>query len=66
MKIKVNGKEQELDDRMTILAFLQSKGIHPAAVIVEHNFEIPDRYTWDTVLLNEGDTLEVVKFMGGG
>ncbi len=67
MKINVNGAEVTLDNHSTtILALLQNKGVNPDQVVVEYNDEIPDRETWGTIRLAEGDRLEIVKFMGGG
>lgn len=64
--IKVNGKEEPINGDVTILLFLERKGINPATVIVEHNYELPDRDKWENILLKENDNLEVLKFMGGG
>ncbi len=66
MKLQVNGEPEELENGLTLTAFLQSKGIQPQMVVVEHNTAIPDRSTWDTLALADGDVLEIVKFMGGG
>ena len=35
-------------------------------VVVEHNSEIPDKEKWDSILINDGDNIEIVKFIGGG
>lgn len=66
MKIKVNGKETEVESGMTVLSLLESLGINPAAVVVEYNYEIPEVANWRDIRLGEGDNLEIVKFMGGG
>ncbi len=66
MKLTVNGKENEIQSAVSIYEFLEQKGIKPATVVVEHNYEIPDRGSWKEVLLKDGDNLEIIKFMGGG
>jgi len=66
MKIRVNGKEITVDDGTTILSFLNLKGINPSAVVVEYNYEIPQRDMWGEIFLKENDNLEIVKFIGGG
>lgn len=66
MKVRVNGKEMNIDGNMTILSFLQSKGINPSMVVVEYNYEIPERQKWGSIFLKDNDNIEVVKFMGGG
>lgn len=66
MKVKLNGKDVELENKMSILALLAWKGIIPSTVIVEHNFNIPERGKWKDIEINEGDNVEIIKFMGGG
>ena len=66
MKIIVNGKETEIESPLSLYDFLERKGIKPASVIVEYNFEIPERTKWQEIILKENDNLEIVKFIGGG
>lgn len=66
MKFIVNGKETEIDSALSLIAFLESREIALASVVIEHNYEIPDRGKWQEILLKEGDNLEIVKFIGGG
>ncbi|SCN26508.1 Thiamine biosynthesis protein ThiS [Clostridium sp. N3C] len=66
MKVMINGREEIIDGEMTILSLLNSKGINPSMVVVEHNYEIPDKEKWDSILINDGDNIEIVKFIGGG
>lgn len=66
MKLRINGESVELENGTTLSAFIQAKGIPSATVVVEYNGTIPDRGTWDTIFLADGDILEIVKFMGGG
>ena len=66
MIIHVNGKEVEVNDGTTILTLLEARGMNPAAVVVEHNYVVPEREQWGGIILNEKDNIEIVKFMGGG
>jgi sulfur carrier protein len=66
MIITVNGQNETLDSSCTLLDLLQSKGIEPKTVVVERNGDIPDRTEWGGIWLSNGDTLEILKFMGGG
>lgn len=66
MKVKLNGSDIEIENRMSIVALLIWKGIVPSTVIVEHNLNIPEREKWQFIELNEGDIVEIIKFMGGG
>jgi thiamine biosynthesis protein ThiS len=40
--------------------------IDPRRVAVEHNREIIRRQTFGEVVVSDGDTLEIVNFVGGG
>ena len=66
MKFIVNGEEMEIGAFLSIEAFLEKRKIISATVIVEYNYEIPDRDKWQEIILKEGDNLEIVKFIGGG
>ncbi|CUH92972.1 sulfur carrier protein ThiS [Herbinix luporum] len=66
MKVRINGREEIIDEEMTILSLLNSKGINPSMVVVEYNYEIPDKEKWDSILINGGDNIEIIKFIGGG
>lgn len=66
MRLKVNSKEVEIGGQMSILSFLEWKGISPQSVVVEHNYEVPCKEEWGSIILREGDNLEIVKFIGGG
>lgn len=66
MKMTINGKEVVLEQPLTIADYLNAKGLDPQTVVVEYNFSVPDRRRWEEIVLNAGDNLEIVKFMGGG
>ena len=63
--VTINGK-QENAAGMTILAYLEQAGYPPERVVVEKNLEIIPRQSLDTVLLEAGDSVEVLRFVGGG
>ena len=64
--VTVNGKRLELEEALTINDYLESAGVDPKIVVVEHNYEIPDKSKWNEITLKDGDNLEIVKFIGGG
>lgn len=66
MKCRVNGKDETFESSISIQAFLKLKGLNHAAVVIEYNFDIPEREKWDSIMLKEDDNLEIVKFIGGG
>ena len=66
MKVKINGEEQEFTNSLSLSALLESLQIRPARVVVERNREIVPRDSYNATLINDGDTLEIVHFVGGG
>jgi thiamine biosynthesis protein ThiS len=66
MQVKVNGKEEFIDENISLLDFLKLKNINPALVVVELNYELPRKESWQDIILNEADNIEVIKFIGGG
>ena len=69
MKIKVNGKEQELkiDGGKALLSkTLELLGYKPNTIVVELNDLIINSVKWDKIILCDGDKLEIVSIVGGG
>lgn len=66
MDVIVNGKKEALSDGITIGEFLKGENLDSGSVVVELNADIVDRTSYDTIVLNENDILEVLRFVGGG
>lgn len=69
MIIAINGKETQLPENAarTIDSLLAELDVsQPLYVTVELNGKIPDRATFDTTPVTEGDVIEFLYFMGGG
>jgi thiamine biosynthesis protein ThiS len=65
VKLTINGEEREVA-AATVLALLQELGLDPAFTVVERNAELVDRASYGAAVLAEGDTLELVRLVGGG
>jgi thiamine biosynthesis protein ThiS len=66
IELTVNGKPRSVEQPSTLLAYLESLGINPAIVAVEHNGEIVRRERYAETPLSAGDVLEIVRMVGGG
>lgn len=66
MVITLNGERFEIDQPVTLAGLLASLDIDPRRVAIEHNLTIVKRQTFETVVISEGDTVEIVNFVGGG
>jgi thiamine biosynthesis protein ThiS len=62
----VNGEPFEIAGPVTISALLAALNIDPRRVAVEHNLAIVKRDRYDSVVVGEGDAVEIVNFVGGG
>ena len=66
VNIQVNGEAREIEDGLTIGGLLEELNIRPARVVIELNREIVSRDVYASTPLNQGDSLEIVHFVGGG
>jgi sulfur carrier protein len=64
--LQVNGKPVELDRATPLVAYLEKLGVNPKAIAVEHNGAIIERAAYEGVTLKQGDTVEIVRMVGGG
>jgi thiazole synthase len=66
ISITVNGEARSVASGITIAAMLESIGLNPSKVAVEHNLQVVPRSSLGEVIVNEGDQFEIVHFVGGG
>jgi len=64
--IQLNGKIESIAEGTSVSALLALKSIVPAHVVVEKNSVIVARDAYPITILNTGDTLELLRFVGGG
>ena len=62
----LNGEPRSIPIGETLLALLGTLALDPRMVAVERNLEIVPRSAYATCVLEPGDRLEVVTFVGGG
>ena len=64
--LQINGKKVELERATPLLAYLEKLGVNPRAIAVEHNGTVIERAAYAELTLREGDTVEIVRMVGGG
>ena len=65
--LTINGESRTVDAGSSLTVLLKSLDLDPRMIVVEHNRTIlRDRESFSSIVLNEGDTLELVHFVGGG
>lgn len=66
MRIHLNGQDHDLPGPMTLAGLVERLGLDARKIAIERNLEIVPRSTYAAIILDEGDRLEVVSFVGGG
>ena len=66
MRVTANGETYELPETRTIAEFVRDRGLDPRFVVVERNGEPLERSRYESVTLEDGDRIEVVRAVAGG
>ncbi|MEP6688460.1 MAG: sulfur carrier protein ThiS [Gemmatimonadales bacterium] len=66
LAVTVNGETRRLPGPATLLQLLGHLGLDPRTVVVELNREIVRRARLGETSLADGDSVELVHFVGGG
>jgi len=66
MQITVNGEKQETSDQMTVAQLLEKLDIDPEAVVIERNLDILSLEDHAKTVLEEGDSIEIIRMVDGG
>ncbi|MCH4179712.1 MAG: sulfur carrier protein ThiS [Megasphaera sp.] len=63
--VTINGHSVEAAGK-TLLAYLKDSGYRTTGIAIELNGNIVPRTTYGNITLSNGDTMEIVQFVGGG
>lgn len=66
MQLTINGESRTLDQVDTVDRMLRQLGLDPRGVVVELNRAIIRRADVAASRVQDGDTVEIVHFVGGG
>lgn len=64
--ITVNGAPVAVPAGTTVSALLKLLDVEPAQIAVELDGRVAAREAWSDTAISPGDTLEIVRFVGGG
>jgi thiamine biosynthesis protein ThiS len=64
--VRVNGEDLRFPRGASISSLLERLKVSTPRVAVERNREIVPKASYPSTLLEDGDSLEVVEFVGGG
>jgi len=65
-KIQLNGDPYEINDGTNLNKLLNKLKIQKNKVAIEVNGEIVEKNKYQNLILNKGDKVEIVQFIGGG
>ena len=64
--VTINGKSVDNIEKKSVLQYLLESSYDVKRVAVEINCDIIPKAQYETTVFNDGDTVEVVSFVGGG
>ncbi|MDD3441875.1 sulfur carrier protein ThiS [Sulfurimonas denitrificans] len=66
MKLIINGKTEEFEDKITLEKLLDKLDIKEQVMAAAVNMEIVKQNSWDSHQLYDMDKIELLDFVGGG
>ena len=66
VSVTINGEEQNLAEALSLADLLLTLNITKGKVAIERNLEIVPRSLYAQTMVEQGDRLEIVHFIGGG
>ena len=66
VRVRLNGKDRDIDSGHSVRTLIESLELNPLLVVVEFNKEILARDSYGEQTVRDGDTIELVHFVGGG
>jgi thiamine biosynthesis protein ThiS len=64
--VEVNGESRDVAAAITLAEFVEQLALAPERLAIELNRHVVRRANWSQTILNEGDRIEIVHFVGGG
>ncbi|MDO9304120.1 MAG: sulfur carrier protein ThiS [Sulfuricurvum sp.] len=66
MEIKVNGEVREMNEGSTLHDLIHTLGLEERVMAAAVNMQIVKKDSWNSAVLNDGDAIELLDFVGGG
>ena len=66
MRVYVNGEAKEFSAPLSLSELITELDLPAARVAVELNRSVVRRSEWNATMVQDGDRLEIVHFVGGG
>ena len=66
MELSINGETAHAPAGLTVLGLLEQRKLETREVVVERNFVLVPKDAFASTMLEPGDRLEILHFVGGG
>ena len=66
IEVMINGEAQRFDTALCVADLLARLGLPEKKIAVEHNLEIVPKSAYASHMIDAGDRVEIVHFIGGG
>lgn len=66
MLIQLNGEPREVKEDTSLSELIASLSLKPEQIAIELNQRVVRRAQWESMVLGNGDKVEIVHFVGGG
>lgn len=63
--VQINGEAKDIAGR-NLLEYLKEAGYETEWVVIERNFEIIPKDQVGSITMQDGDEIEILRFVGGG
>lgn len=66
MNITCNGEQRTVDNNISLNDLVLTLELNPQSLVAEVNGKIVEHPKFPDQILNEGDSIELIRFVGGG
>ena len=66
MELVINGEKRSVASPLTVSKLLAEIGVNPDTIVAELNGTILEKAHYGKSALEDGDVLELIRFVGGG
>jgi sulfur carrier protein len=66
MLVKVNNKECQIPDGISLFDLVRTRNLPEKLVIIELNGELVQKENWAGIKVNSNDCIELIQILGGG
>jgi len=66
LKINLNKKEKRLPENLSLNDLISLLKLNSKGIVLEVNLDIIKQKDWKNFILKDGDSVEIITFMGGG